>query len=82
MQVEISPAAHERLERLVRKGIYDSVDEAMEAAIFSLDIDEIDWDRLAAAHRDGVADIEAGRYRVIDETFLAEFRSRMTHNRE
>ncbi len=82
MQVEISPAARDRLERLVKNGVYSSLDEAIEAAIFSLDIEEVDWVRLAAAHREGIADIEAGRYRVVDEAFLAELRARITSNRE
>lgn len=77
MQVEISPAAHERLERLVRKGIYASIDAALEAAVWELPLEdsEIDWAAVRAADAEADGDIAAGRFREVTPEFIAELKA-------
>jgi hypothetical protein len=78
MQLEISEAARDRLEHLVTEGIYPSIEDAAEAAIFSFDPQNFDWEKLSAAHRLGISQIESGRFRVVDQAFVDELRSRVT----
>jgi len=78
ISVVISAAAKAHAEALVSSGRYESLEEAVEAAIWQLeewDDEEVDLDSLSPEHRaaveEGLADIEAGR--VVDgETFFAE----------
>jgi Arc/MetJ-type ribon-helix-helix transcriptional regulator len=78
ISVVISEAAKAHAEALVSSGRYESLEEAVEAAIWQLEDwedEEVDLDSLSAEHRaaveEGLADIEAGR--VVDgETFFAE----------
>ncbi|WP_010162129.1 ribbon-helix-helix domain-containing protein [Sphingomonas sp. PAMC 26617] len=78
ISVVISEAAKAHAEALVSSGRYESLEEAVEAAIWQLDAwedEEVDLDTMSPEHRaaveEGLADIEAGR--VVDgETFFAE----------
>jgi|GEM_PF-5040147 len=72
MQVRLSPEAQERVESLVREGVYPSVDAAIEAAVQQLDhpdFDGIDIEEMSrvaeAAHRDGTA-------QRVDDAYLDE----------
>lgn len=80
MQVEISSVAQERLKNLVRLGVFASIDEAIEAAVRELPLEdsEIDWEALRAVHERGIAEIEAGLGREVTPEFLAELRRRVT----
>lgn len=78
MQVEISEAARDRLERLVRDGIFTSIEDAAEAAIFGFDPDDIDWDLVAELDDQATEDIATGRVRELTPEFLAELRAIVT----
>ena len=78
MQLEISDAARDRLENLVNDGIYSSVEDAAEAAIFSFDPEDIDWDLVEEHDREADDDIAAGRVRDLTPEFIAELRAIVT----
>lgn len=78
IMVAISETAKAQADALVSSGMYESIGEAIEAALSRLepwDDEIVDLDDLSpedrAAVEEGLADIEAGR--VVDgETFFAE----------
>ena len=85
--IKISDQAKADAEELVRAGRFDTIDEAVEAAIRALRNpwydEQVNLVELAphvrAAVEEGLADIDAGRVRDADEVFdklLAELRGR------
>ncbi|WP_242138458.1 hypothetical protein [Sphingomonas sp. TREG-RG-20F-R18-01] len=76
ISVVISAAAKAHAEALVSSGRYESLEEAVEAAIWQLEAwedEEVDLDTLSPEHRaaveEGLADIEAGRVIPADAVF-------------
>jgi len=76
ISVVISAAAKAHAEALVSSGRYESLEQAVEAAIWQLgdwEDDEVDPNSLSPEHRgaveEGLADIEAGRVIPADEVF-------------
>jgi predicted transcriptional regulator len=76
ISVVISAAAKAHAEALVSSGRYESLEQAVEAAIWQLgdwEDEEVDLDSLSPDHRaaveEGLADIEAGRVIPAEEVF-------------
>ncbi len=77
MHVELSAAAQERVESLVRDGAYPSVEAAIEAAVEKLEHPDFAGIDVDAAQRRVDADIEAGRVHDVTPEFLEQIRSRV-----
>ncbi len=62
---------------MVQRGLYATVDEAIEAAVWEMPLDdaEIDWEALREADAEAQADIDAGRLHEVTPEFIEHLRS-------
>ncbi len=77
MEVQLSEKARETIENLVRDGGYATAEEAVEAAVGLLAERERERQDLQALLKEGIADIEAGRYIVLTPESVQELKKRI-----